>query len=104
MQPYYDHALHAQWTCIYFSSPGNAFLLVANVLYIHRISIDGIRNKTLHSAIDRIMAIDYNYQLVAITLLYVCMYTCIHVHIIMYVCMTYALHYTRNKSCVLEHI
>ena len=49
---------------ILYSYSGGAYLLVSNILYIHRISMDGSRIKTIYSAnsVGRIIAIDYDYR------------------------------------------
>ena len=43
---------------------GNPYLLVANILYIHRVSMDGSRIKTVYStnSMESIIAIDYDYR------------------------------------------
>ena len=41
---------------------GNSHLLISNGLYIHRLSTDGTRVKVLHSSIDEIKAVDYDYR------------------------------------------
>ena len=55
---------------ILYSYSGGAYLLVSNILYIHRISMDGSRIKTIYSAnsVGRIIAIDYDYRYSYITL------------------------------------
>ena len=48
-------------TIFLFLFPGNGYLLVSSVLYIHRLSFDGARTKALHSSSDPIRAVDYDY-------------------------------------------
>ena len=49
---------------ILLSVLGNAYLLLSNILYIHRVSMDGSRIKTLYSTntLENIIAVDYNYR------------------------------------------
>ena len=61
----FSHALIA--LCVHLKpTDNNAFILLANIFYIHRLSTDGGRNRTLISSSQNIAAIDYDYRLVCL--------------------------------------